>query len=41
MAYQFYLGSTLLPITPGSLDVKINGNNQTLTLINEGEINML
>ena len=41
MAYQFFLGGTLLPITPGSLDVKINGNNETLTLINEGEINML
>ena len=41
MAYVFYLGSVMLPVTPGSLQVKINGNNKTMTLINEGEINLL
>ena len=41
MAYVFYLGSVMLPVTPGALQVKINGNNKTMTLINEGEINLL
>jgi LysM repeat protein len=41
MAYNFYLGSTLLPVTPESLNVKINGNNKKYTLINESEINVL
>lgn len=41
MAYVFYLGSVMLPVTPGALQVKINGNNETMTLINEGEINLL
>lgn len=41
MAYVFYLGSVMLPVTPGALQAKINGNNETMTLINEGEINLL
>ena len=41
MAYHFYLDSIELPVTPGSLQLKINNNNKTLTLINEGEINIL
>lgn len=41
MAYVFYLGSVMLPVTPGALQVKINGNNETMTLINEGKINLL
>lgn len=41
MAFVFYLGNVMLPVTPGSLQVKINGNNKTMTLINEGEINLL
>lgn len=39
--YYFYLGNMLLPIAPSKLTVKINNQNKTLTLINEGEINVL
>lgn len=41
MAYLFYMGKTLCPVAPSKMQTKINGNNKTLTLINEGEINML
>ncbi len=39
--YDFYLGKCLLPVTPSKLTIKINNANKTLTLINEGEINIL
>ena len=39
--YDFYLGRCLLPITPSKLTVQINNANETVTLINEGEINIL
>lgn len=39
--YDFYLSKCLLPIAPEKLQVKINNANDTLTLINEGEINIL
>jgi len=39
--YDFYLKRCLLPIAPPKLEVKINNANETVTLINEGEINML
>lgn len=39
--YDFYLGKCLLPIPPGKLKIKINNENETVTLINEGEINIL
>lgn len=39
--YDFYLKKCLLPITPDKLQIKINNANETLTLINEGEINIL
>ena len=41
MGYEFYLGKTLLPVTPSSLQIKVGNNNKTVTLINEGEINIL
>jgi LysM repeat protein len=41
MAYYFYLDKLLLPIAPSKLDLKINNQNKSLTLINEGEINIL
>lgn len=41
MAYHFYLGNMLLPIAPEKFSLKINNANQTYTLINEGEINVL
>ena len=41
MGYDFYLDKCLLPVTPSKLSLKINNANKTLTLINEGEINLL
>lgn len=41
MAYHIYIGKMLLPIAPSKLQIKINGQNKTLTLINDGEINIL
>ena len=39
--YDFYLDKCLLPVAPSKLTIKINNKNDTLTLINEGEINIL
>lgn len=39
--YDFYLDKCLLPITPQKLQIKINNANSTVTLINEGEVNLL
>lgn len=39
--YLFYLGKCLLPVTPKELKVKVTGNNQKVTLINEGDVNVL
>ena len=39
--YEFYLDKILLPVTPSELEIRINNQNRTLTLINEGEINVL
>lgn len=41
MAYAMYLGGVLMPITPSKVKVKINNQNETLTLINGEEINIL
>jgi hypothetical protein len=39
--YYFFIGPVLLPVTPEALTVEIAGNNQVVTLINDGEINIL
>ena len=41
MAYDFYIGNCLLPIPPKKLQIKIKNANKTVTLINEGQINIL
>ena len=41
MAYTMYLDGVLMPITPSKVKVKINNQNETLTLINGKEINIL
>ena len=41
MAYYFYIGKMLCPVAPSKLQIKINGNDKTLTLINEGEVSIL
>ncbi len=39
--YDFYLNKCLLPIAPEKLQIKINNANTTVTLINEGQVNIL
>lgn len=39
--YLFYLGETLLPIAPEKVTTKINNQNKTFNLINDGEVNIL
>lgn len=39
--YEFYLSTCPLPVTPAELQIKINNANKTLTLIDDGEINIL
>ncbi len=39
--YLFYLEDLELPITPSRLEVKINNLNETITLLEEGEVNIL
>ena len=39
--YDVYLDKCLLPVTPSKIQMKINNANTTVTLINEGEINVL
>lgn len=41
MMYKFYFGKVELPITPGKLEIKVNNKNKTMTLLNDGEINIL
>lgn len=41
MAYEFFIDKMLCPVAPSKLEIKVNGNNKTMTLINEGEINIL
>ena len=41
MSYHIFLGNMLCPVAPSKIDIKINGQNDTVTLINEGEINIL
>ena len=39
--YYFYMGSVLLPIAPEKFSLKVKNTNKTMTLINEGEVNLL
>lgn len=39
--YDFYLKKCLLPVPPQQLQIKINNANKTVTLIDEGQINIL
>lgn len=41
MSYKCYLFGEIMPETPGKLSLKIKGQNKTVTLLNEGEINFL
>lgn len=41
MAYNLYLDGVLFPVPPSKITLKVNGKNETVTLINEGEVNIL
>lgn len=41
MSYYMYIDKVLFPVTPGSLKLKIKNQNKTITLINEGEVNLI
>lgn len=41
MAYYFYLDDIMLPIPPAKMDIRIRNKNKTVSLINEGEINII
>lgn len=41
MSYHFFLGHTMLPVPPEELQIKINGRNKKINLINEGEVNLI
>ena len=45
LGYDFYFKIDnevlTLPITPESLEIKIGSNNKVITLINEGDVNIL
>lgn len=39
--YDFYMGNCLLPVTPETMQIKIDNANKQVTLMDEGEINIL
>lgn len=39
--YYFYLGDMQLPVPPSSMTLTVNNKNETVNLINEGEVNIL
>lgn len=39
--YDFYMGKRLLPVAPSKLQISVKNKNKTVTLINEGEVNVL
>lgn len=41
MAYEVFIDGVQLPITPSKMQTRIANNNKTITLINEGEVNVL
>lgn len=41
MAYIVYLDSVALPVTPSKIQMRIKNQNKTITLINDGEVNIL
>lgn len=39
--YKMYINKVLFPVTPGKITIKVNGNNKTINLIDQGEVNLL
>ena len=38
--YKFYFNQDVLPVTPGAITTPFKNQNKTITLINEGEVNL-
>lgn len=41
MSYKYYMAGTLLPVPPSKFTISIPSRNETVTLINDGDINIL
>ena len=41
MSYTMFINNEEMPITPGKLQIKVKGQNKTITLVNDGEVNFL
>lgn len=41
MSYTMFIGGEEMPLTPSKLQLKIKGQNKTITLVNDGEVNFL
>ncbi len=39
--YEIYINEILFPVAPSKIDEKLKGNNKTINLINEGNVNIL
>lgn len=39
--YKFYFDKDILPVTPGAITTTFKNQNKTITLINEGEVNLI
>ena len=39
--YTFYINGVLFPITPQRVNIKFKNRNRVVTLVNEGEFNIL
>lgn len=39
--YSVFMGKTLLPVTPSKIKTKVNNNNKMVTLLDEGEVNIV
>lgn len=39
--YKVWLNKTLLPIAPSAIQIKTQGGNKTVNLINDGEVNLI
>ena len=39
--YNFFLGDNMFPVAPPSMNVTINNKNETVTLMDEGEVNLI
>ena len=39
--YEFFIDGLVLPFAPPELKIKVGSNNKTISLINQGDINIL